>query len=166
VLKTLEICSTVQPQLQPHPNTRNDISNFRQSEQYWQRCGEPLHLGTLGPQERSVMVHGDSGTPEPSVMELCEACGFLRPGRAEQDKNRQKISFPREGGGFVQIRILLLEARLRGFQARGRKAPNAGPRASLPQNNADLMLPTVVDERNDWGIGQRLAVHFNQNDTA
>src|SRR5208337_2331125 len=92
--------------------------------------------------------------------------GFLRPGRAEQDKNRQEISFPREGEGFVQIRIPLLEVRLRGFQASGREAPNARPRASLPQNNADLMLPTVVDERNVWGIGQRLAVHFNQNDTA
>lgn len=112
------------------------------------------------------MVHGDSGTPEPSAMELCEACGFLRPGRAEQDKNRQEISFPREGERFVQIRIPLLEVRLRGVQARGREAPNAGPGASLPQNNADLMLPAVVDERNVWGIGQRLAVYFNQNDTA
>ena len=91
---------------------------------------------------------------------------FLRPGRAEQHKNRQEISFPREGEGFVQIRIPLLEVRSRGVQARGREAPNAGPRASLPQNNADLMLPAVVDERNVWGIGQRLAVHFNQNDTA
>ena len=36
----------------------------------------------------------------------------------------------------------------------------------LPHNNADLMIPAIIDERNSWGGGQQLAVQLDQSDAA